>query len=181
MKIDYTIDENDYLAYQLFLASKSERVRKKRQQTKIIMPILFAVSCFLLLFLGQAWLAILFFGIGILWFFIYPHWERGHYIKFYKAFIKENYKAKLGSIVTIEFSDDHILVKDYQSETKVLTSEVEDIFEIPSTIFVRLKGGQSIILPKDKIADLDNLKARLKELANHLKIKYDTDEKWEWK
>ena len=67
------------------------------------------------------------------------------------------------------------------SESKVLTTELEEICEIPTTIFVRLKGGQSFILPKDKITDLDNVKARLKELAKHLKIKYDTDENWKWK
>jgi hypothetical protein len=62
-----------------------------------------------------------------------------------------------------------------------LTTELEEICEIPTTIFVKLKGGQSFILPKDSITDFDKVKARLKELADHLKIKYDTDEKWEWK
>jgi|GEM_PF-7130472 len=49
------------------------------------------------------------------------------------------------------------------------------------TIFVRLKGGQSFILPKDKITDFDKVKVRLKELADHLKIKYINEEKWNWK
>jgi hypothetical protein len=81
----------------------------------------------------------------------------------------------------LEFNNEYILAKDHGSESKILTTELEEICEIPSTIFVRLKGGQSIILPKDKIANFDNLKVRLKELANYLKIKYDTYEKWEWK
>ena len=62
-----------------------------------------------------------------------------------------------------------------------MTTEIEEICEIPTTIFFRLKGGQSFILPKDKITDLENVKSRIKELADYLKIKYNTDEKWEWK
>jgi hypothetical protein len=126
-------------------------------------------------------LSIIFFIIGILWFFIYPIWERRHYIKHYKGFIKENYKDRFNRIATLEFNNDFILAKDNGSESKILTTEIDVINEIPSTIFVRLKGGQSFILSKDKIADIANVTSRLKELTEYLKIKYDIDEKWEWK
>ncbi len=102
-------------------------------------------------------------------------------IKHYQGFIKENYKDRLGRTATLEFSNDYILAKDNGSESKVLTTEVEEIFEIPTTIFVRLKGGQSFILPKDKISNIDNVTTRLKELADYLKIKYERDDNWKWK
>lgn len=181
MTIDYIIDENDFLTHQLFLASKSDRIRKKRQRSKVILPLIYIAFGLLFLFQDKVSLTIIFFIIGLLWFFIYPLWERRHYIKHYKGFIKENYKDRLGRTATLEFSNEYILAKDNGSESKVLTSELEEICEIPTTIFVRLKGGQSFILPKDRITDFDKVKARLKELADHLKIKYGTDEKWEWK
>jgi len=181
MTIDYKIDETDFLTHQLFVASKSDRIKRKRQRSKIIVPLIYVGLGLLFLFQDKFSLTIMFFIIGLIWFFIYPLWERRHYIKHYQGFIKENYKDRLGRIATLEFSNDYILAKDNGSESKVLTTELEEICEIPTTIFVRLKGGQSFILPKDKITDFDKVKARLKELANHLKIKYDTDEKWEWK
>ena len=181
MTIDYKIDENDFLTHQLFVASKSDRIKRKRLRSKIIVPLIYVAFGLLFFFQDKVSLTIIFFIVGLLWFFIYPLWERRHYIKHYKGFIKENYKDRLGRIATLEFSNDYILAKDNGSESKVLTTELEEICEIPTTIFVRLKGGQSFILPKDKITDFDNVKARLKELANHLKIKYATDEKWEWK
>jgi ABC-type multidrug transport system fused ATPase/permease subunit len=169
--------------HQLFVVSKSDYIKRKRQRSKIRMSLIYVAFGLLFLFQDKVSLAILFFIIGLLWFFIYPLWERRHYINHYKGFIKENYKDRLGRIVTLEFSNDYtyILAKDNGNESKVLTTELEEICEIPTTIFVRLKGGQSFILPKDKIVDFDNVKATLKELTNHLKIKYDTDEKWEWK
>jgi hypothetical protein len=181
MTIDYKIDENDFLTHQLFVASKSDRIKRKRQRSKILVPLIYVAFGLLFLFQDKVSLTIIFFIIGLIWFLIYPLWERRHYIKHYKGFIKENYKDRLGRTATLEFNNDFILAKDNGSESKVLTTELEEICEISTTIFVRLKGGQSFILPKDKIANFDNVKARLRELATYLKIKYETDEKWEWK
>jgi ABC-type multidrug transport system fused ATPase/permease subunit len=181
MTIDYKIDESDFLTHQLFVASKSERIKRKRQRSKIVVPLIYITLGLFFLFQDKISLTILFFIIGLLWFFIYPLWERRHYIKHYKSFIEEHYKDRLGRTATLEFNNDFILAKDNGSESKLLTTELEEICEISTTIFVRLKGGQSFILPKDKITDFDKVKARLKELAGHLKIKYHLDEKWEWK
>ncbi len=181
MTLDYKIDEKDFLTHQLFVASKSDRIKRKRQRSKIIVPLIYVALGILFFFQDKVSLTIIFFIIGILWFFIYPLWERQYYIKHYKGFIKENYKDRLGLCATLEFNNDYILTKDNGSESRILTTELEEICEISTTIFVRLKGGQSFILPKDKITDFDKVKARLKELADHLKIKYDLDEKWEWK
>jgi ABC-type multidrug transport system fused ATPase/permease subunit len=181
MTIEYKINENDFLTHQLFVASKSDRIKKKRQRSKVILPLIYVALGLLFLFKDKVSLSIIFFIIGLLWFFIYPIYERRHYVKHYKGFIKENYKDRLGRTANLEFNNEYILAKDNGSESKVLTTELEEICEIPTTIFIRLKGGQSFILPKDKITDFDKVKTRLKELADHLKIKYNTDEKWEWK
>lgn len=181
MTIDYKIDEIDFLTHQLFVASKSDRIKKKRKRNKVILPLIYIAFGILFLFQDKVSLAILFYIIGLLWFFIYPIYERRHYVKHYKGFIKENYKDRLGRTATLEFNNEYILAKDSGSESKVLTTELEEMCEIPTTIFLRLKGGHSFILPKDKITDFDKVKARLKEIADHLKIKYNTDEKWEWK
>lgn len=181
MTIDYKIDENDFLTHQLFLVSKSDRIRKRRLKSKVIVPLIYFALGLFFFIVNNYLMATLFIIIGILWFLLYPLWERQHYIKHYLGHIKENYKNRLGKTATLELSNDFIVAKDDGSESKVLTSEVEEISEIPSTIFIRLKGGQSFILPKDKITDIENVSTRLKELATHLKIKYDIDDKWEWK
>lgn len=181
MTINYKIDENDFLTHQLFVASKSERIKRKRQTSKILVPLIYIALGLFFLFQGEVTLTIIFLIVGLLWFFIYPLWEKQYYIRHYKGFIKENYKNRLDRIATLEFTNDYILAKDNGSESKVLTTELEEICEIPTTIFVRLKGGQSFILPKDMIIDFENLKARLRELAKYLKIEYTLDEKWEWK
>ncbi|MDD2798577.1 MAG: hypothetical protein PHV20_08300 [Bacteroidales bacterium] len=181
MTINYKIEENDFLTHQLFLASKSDRVRKKRFRNKVVVTIIYLFMGLVSFISGNIDSAKGSVIIALLWFFLYPLWEKRHYIRHYKSFLRENYEERFGKKVSIEFINDFILIKDNASEGKLLTTEVQEIHEIPSAIYIRLKGGQSIILPKQEIDEIENLKDRLNELASFLKIEYNLDEKWEWK
>jgi hypothetical protein len=181
MTIEYKIDETDYLTQQLFLASKSERIKKKRQRNKVLLPLVSFIFGLLFFFIKKNAMTVQLFIIGILWFFVYPHWERRLYVNHYKKFIKENYKDRLGKAGTLEIENEFIFAKEDGMESKVLTTELDVIIEIPTTIYLMLKNGQSFIIPKDKISNINVLTARLKELAEDLKIKYDIDENWVWK
>lgn len=181
MTIDFKIGENDFLTYQLFHASRSERIKKKRRRGKVILPLIYLAFGFLFFIQDKYVLTFIFWSIGVLWFIIYPIWDRQRYIKHYRDFIKENHKRGFDETVTLELSNDYIAAKDQGRESKILTTELEEINEIPTTIFIRLKGGQSFILPKDKIADINSVTERLKELAGYWNINYSNDEQWAWK
>lgn len=182
MTIEYNIDENDFLTHQLYIASTSERIIKKRHRNRVIVPLVYFLLGFLLFLLkDQLGLLITFFIIAIVWYVVYPIWERRQYIRHYKGFIRENCKDRFGRTATLEFTNDFILAKDNGSESKVLTIELEEIIEIPTMFLLKLKGGQSFILPKDKISNTDILTTRLKELATHLSIRYKFDDNWKWK
>ena len=98
MTIDYKIDEKDFLTHQLFVASKSDRIKRKRKRSKILLPLIYVAFGLLFLFQDKVSLTIIFFIIGLLWFLIYPFFERRHYIKHYTGFIKENYQDRLGRV-----------------------------------------------------------------------------------
>lgn len=181
MTIEYKIDGNDFLIYQLYTASKSEQTKKRREKNKVIIPLMYLLLGLFFFWDESSFFGVIFVIFGILWFLMYPIWEKQRYIKYFKIFIKENYKERLGKIVTLELTDGYIFAKDNGSESKVLTTELEEICEIPTTIFIKLKGGQSFILPKNKISNIDSVTSRLMALADYLKIKYEVNDKWEWK
>jgi len=181
VKIEYQLNENDFLIYQLYIASKSDRIKKKRQRNRIIIPILYLVLGIFLFWGNQILMPTLLVILGLLWFFFYPIWEKRRYVNHYKAFIQENYKLRLGRIVTLEFDNEYILAKDNGSESKVLATELVEMIELPTIILMKLGGGQSFILPKNEIPQLEELKANLRELAHYLKIKYEIEGEWEWK
>ncbi|MBB4804177.1 hypothetical protein HNP37_004263 [Flavobacterium nitrogenifigens] len=182
MTTNYQLDENDFLQYQLYTASKSERIKKKRLKSKIIIPIIYGLIVAFDLYKGNTNSAIVFLAMGILWFFLYPFWDKRHYIKHYKGFIKENYQNRFNKVVVIEFADDFISSNDISgSEMKIATSEIEEINEISSSIFIKFNIGNSLILPKNKIQNNDDIILFLRQLANSLNIKYNIENDWKWK
>ncbi len=178
MIVEYTIDETDLLIYLLYTASKSTIVKKRRKRTKVIVPIIYILLGVLFFFDDMIMSSVLFFLIGLLWFFIYPLWAKKRLIKYYKEYIKENYKHRLGRNIILEFNNDFIASRDTGGESKILTTELDEIDEIPSIIIIKQKGGLSFILPKNKITNIDDVENKLKKLANYLKIKYEINEQW---
>jgi hypothetical protein len=181
MTISYAIDENDYLVHLLFCASRSERNNKRRRRNKKQVPIIYVGLSLILFFVGKLFLAVLFLIIGLLWFFIYPFWERKYYINHYKGYIKDNCKDSIGRTTIIEIGNEFIVAKDDGNESKIKTGEITSINEIAAAIFVMLPGGKSYIFPKDKIVEFELLRTRLRELADYLNVEYFIDDKWEWK
>ena len=101
---------------------------------------------------------------------------------FFSDFLGTNLQDGLTeTTITLELNDEYIQAKDNVSESKVLTSEIQEIFEIYTCIFIVLKGGQSYVLPKENIKEIESFSSKLKEIATHLNINYTIDEKWEWK
>ncbi|MNJ84736.1 hypothetical protein D3C87_21950 [compost metagenome] len=180
MKVQYAINENDLLTHQLFIASKSDRIKKQRRRNRS-MGLAYLPMAVIFFFTHKYPLAISFFVLGVLWFFLYPLWEKGKFIRNYQLFINENVKDRIGRVATIEINDESILVKENGNEGKIQLEELEAINEIPSIILLGLKGGQSLIIPRQEIVNTPGLIIELKELALKLNIPYKTDPDWVWK
>lgn len=181
MTIEYNISEEDFLNYHLFIASQSERVKKKRLRNKIIVPIIYIVFSLFFLYDNNIVLAIGFSILGILWFFLYPKWERWYYIKHYRKFIAEHLGTRIDKSVSLELNSDYFFMKDSGSKGKVSTSEIKVVNELKDIILVQLKSGHSIILPKNKIISTDQVKSFLHELTQRLGVKYNKYLNWQFK
>ncbi len=181
MTIEFELDKDDFLAHQLYISSKSERVKNKRRFNRFVYSALYFVLAVLFFFQDNIVKAVLLLSLAILWFVLYPLWERKRYIKHYQSFIRENFKDRFNKPAIVVLEGDVILARDGGSESKVSTSELVEIVEIPTNIFLRLKGGQSFILPKNKLAEVDKVIERLKSLAAGLGIEYREELHWKWK
>lgn len=180
MTVDFKIEENDFLTHQLYIASRSQKIKKKRLRSKLIVPLIYVGFGLMCLYEGNYFVMSIFIIFGFLWFLFYPIWERKHYVNHYKGFIRENYKERLGRTSILKFANDFIDVKEDGSESKIATREIEEIVEIPSLILIRFKIGHSFVIPKDKITDLNVFREKLKELAVYLNISYVLEENWKW-
>jgi hypothetical protein len=181
MKLEYSLEKNDYVTFQLFAAAKSKRITKKRRNNKIILPLIYLGLAVVTYFVEDIGLSIIFLFIGLLWFLFYPAYEKKKYFRHYDKYIEENYKNRFGKVETLNFEEDYVLSKDYTGEGKLFLSEVEELNEIEKYYFLKFNSGVSLIIPKSKIDNLDQLSQYLKSLVSSLNIKHNIELTWEWK
>ncbi|WP_185146634.1 YcxB family protein [Chryseobacterium sp.] len=181
MTLQFSLDETDYLNYQLFTASKSRNIIKKRQRNRFLLPVFFIVLGLFPRFDLTERFAQIYILIALLWLLLYPLWEKKMYINHFKKHITEHHKNNFGRTSTLEFEERAIIAKDENSESKISFNEFEQIDEVPSAIYIKLKSGQSIILPKKSANNIDEIKVFLRNLSNDIKIKYIDDNEWKWK
>ncbi len=145
------------------------------------LPLMMAIFLLTEMISGDYRLTIFYLLFGLLWYWLYGYFQAWFYRWHFARHVKETFAENFGIPMRMEITDVEIQTYDAGSEVKVLLSEIKSIDEIPSIILVILKGGGSLILPKERIAELDTLRTRLQEIANSLGITYERKDDWKWK
>lgn len=122
-----------------------------------------------------------FVALSILSVIFYPFYLQRYYKRHYRKHISDTYKNRFNEPCTIIFNEASIEDIDKSGETKMDLSAIEEIVETGSYVYLRIKTGGSLIIPKSKIEDPDNLLTYLRALSGTLKIKYSQELNWKWK
>jgi hypothetical protein len=181
MTLEYSLTENDFLQHQLFIASKSNRTRKKRIKSWMIIS---AVTILLPLFFYQQHNKFMFYCTLVLAAYtilLYPRYLRSHYKNHYKKFIADEYKNRVGVKSAISFKDDHIVLVDRTGESKINLSEIATIHETGAYIYVRMKMGDTLIIPKSAMENVPASVMEFNNLADRLNIKFIEELNWKWR
>ena len=181
MTIQFTLRESDLLEYQLYVASQTEIVRKRRLRTRLLIPIMYFFLSFFGFLTNKAVMSIVFIVVAILWYFLYPIRDRKRHIKYYQQFIQEHFRERIGNKVELILSLESLETKEIASESKYALSEVEHIVELKTTILIRLKGNKAFILPKDQITQPNELNTILQQIAKKASVTFDQFPEWEFK
>jgi hypothetical protein len=181
MELAYSLDENDFLNHQLYLASKSKRIKKSRLKRRI-----WAVVAFL----SMAWLFYLKKDSVLFWYFLvaaglaaalYPFYLRRLYRRHYQKYIEENYGSKIGKRVEIKLDSEKLWSKDELSEGSINLSGLTEIVEVPTAFYLKTATSAALILPKIQVVNAEEVKAELQAIAKRYSIPYQEELDWQWK
>lgn len=178
MKIEYTLKEEDFLEYQLYVTSLSKAITKKRLIAHFAVPVLYVVLAigFYLYNNNQNAVLICVF-LAAIWLLIYPFYSKYRYKRFYLNHIKKNYTDRLDHVDSIRLGNkNYIYITEQNKDGKIAIKDVDKLVELQHHFFVLMKAGGAIILPKSYILNTENFK---KEMAT-LDISYLDDTKWRW-
>ncbi|MFN3022040.1 YcxB family protein [Chryseobacterium sp. TY3] len=180
MELNYSLDENDFLEYQLYTASKSKNIKLQRRKNLIIMIVIF-IAFFIFLYSSTKQFPILPLIGYIVLLIIYKFYETYRYKNHYKKFIKENYKERFGLICKINFDEKQIIEESKLGQSKINYDSLTEINETQNYYFLKLITSHSLIIPKNEIKNIEEFKAKLNDLKLKFGLKENTDLNWKWK
>ena len=175
------LNENDYLTYQLYTASKSPVTKKSRNRQRWWITFIFAGLAFLLFSNENQVLGYYFLACSILTFLFFPAYSKGHYKRHYLKHIRHHFKNLFENESNIHFEDDFIYIKSNADESKINLTEIEVVNEIADYYFLQLKSGRSIIIPKYKTTEGEDLSRSIKSLIEQNRIPHNIELDWKWK
>ena len=179
MRLEYALDSNDYLQFQLYNSSINPRYKKTRRKNWIIL----FTSAFLLAIVlfnnSDKFLSYYFIGIGVLIIFGYPDYAKSQRKKHFEKYVGETYKSDFSETSIVILNDEFIETYDKTGTSKINITELEKIYETSEYFFLKLKFGSTLIIPKSKI-DVIVARERLVEIANQVKAQFIQDLNWRW-
>lgn len=179
MTLEYTLTEDDHLTYQLYVDSRSERIRKKRKKARYRLPAIFLIATVVALLTERYLLSAIYVGFSVVYFSCWHWYERRHHVKHYRSFVKENYTGKVAS-TKLHLGPDVINADNENGSSTINYSAIDEMAELPQHILLRMGPG-GIIIPKTALinptADIETIK----DLAKAHNVKYVDDNNWVWK
>ncbi|MDG1276601.1 MAG: YcxB family protein [Algoriphagus sp.] len=164
MKLEYIIEEKDFLNFQLFTYSTSERLQKKKQKEWLFLTggsaLGVAFSYFNDLHFSTIYFGIFTVMVGL----FYRKYFDWRFETTYKNHVKEHHSNSFGELESLEIQENGICSKNKIGETKINISQIEKVDETKNYFFWKISNGFSLIVPKDRINDSDTLRHKIHEL-----------------
>ncbi|UBB89989.1 YcxB family protein [Candidatus Kaistella beijingensis] len=180
MELNYSLDENDFLEYQLYTASKSKNIRNQRRRNLIIMIVIF-LAFFISIYNSTKSFPIIPLLIYIALIIAYKIYETYRYKNHYKKFINENYKERFGLMCKLNFAENQIIEESKLGESKINFESLTEINETKNYYFLKLLTSQSLIIPKKVIQNIQQFNSMLNEIKSKYNLKENIDLDWKWK
>lgn len=165
MHLRFTISEDNFLSFQLYTLSKSEKVRKKMKRGQIFAPILGLILAFNLFISNAFWPGIIMSVLCVVIYFYYPTYHKWRMKRNFKMYIRRNYHDRFGQEEELTFMRNGVLSKNISGEGEIAKKELLDCIEISDLLLLRMKNGASLLLPKQQLSDLNVVKAEIKKLG----------------
>lgn len=178
---NYQLDEQDYHTHLLFTISKSSNANKVRANIRLLMTISFLLFAFIAYGNGSKNQMIYFVFLALVSFILMPFYTRWSYKKAYLKHVRLYYKERMSEPTTLKFNDQTFSISDNHGKSELALNEIEEINELKDYLFLKLKSGQSIIIPLSKIENPEILSDELNAISTELDIPLNNESNWVWK
>lgn len=179
MEHQWAMGEEDFLIYQLYHFKSTGKIKKAMRTGWLWIGGAFLVALFgyfqdiqFIIIYG------LIFGAYMAFFYLYLYKRR--LLKYFKRHVLENYHERFDRMGTLQFGAEWLFLNSEFSEMKIKNSQIQHFTELPSHILLKLKYGEMVIIPKEKVATFNELYSEIEDISDRLDVPFFKDLSWKW-
>ena len=179
MILKYILKENDFLQAQLYHISKNEMLASNRIKSSIYYPIIFIIVSLITFIGGNISLSLFFSSLAVILFFVTYVKIKNIYFKDAIKVVKTSYKERFNKEVVLTIEDEKVIVEDSRGKSIINVIECKEIIETKKYFYIKMNLAY-IILPKDRLENIDIVTEELVKISATLKIFFTNDFNWKW-
>ncbi|MFT5581391.1 MAG: hypothetical protein ACI9XP_000232 [Lentimonas sp.] len=148
MKISYSINQNEFLEYQLFTAFRSKNIQQKQLRGKMLMTFITAGLGIFLFTQKEIGLGLYFAFLSVLIFIFHQRYFNFRLKRQYLRYIQSRLKDKLGAKCDMSFEENQIKVTDSIDTNIHQTKDIVELAETKLLLFIKFTTGTILFFPK---------------------------------
>ncbi len=179
MTYTYSLDENDFLQYELYMASRNDRIKKQMTRGRVMNFIFFMSVGYFFFSGGNKILGSYFVVIGILMITVFPLYSKWRYKNYYKRQVRQSSSCRFNVPEILSVGADELAVSNDSGSMQIKISDITSVDETDRYLFLSVGQGEPIIIPKEKLSNIVDLTSRLNDIIPE-STPYTEDLQWKW-
>lgn len=177
--IKFTLSENDYFQYLLYVTSTDKMTKKYDFNKRIGFFIFYGII--LLAFIKKELydMVILFCFFILTDIVLYPSREKKTKFNYLRDVAKNREAHRTNKVFTVILNKDSLEIFDFFGEEKRNINGIEEIVEIGKYFYI-LFVNSCLIIPKSEINNIEDLKDKLLLISKENNVGFKSDLNWKW-
>ena len=176
MKLEYVLEQDDFVNYHLFLISESKQSKIFLNFLRVGITVAFIFMSYKIYNQGRMFLAIIAGCVAVSFFLFFGKLYKSKLKKFYSENVKRDNSNRIGELETIEFENDYLITNTKIGAGKIKVSEIQVINETQDNFFINILNNPTLIIPKRGIENIELVKQKWKDL----KVPMADYLSWKW-
>lgn len=164
MKLEYVLEQDDFVNYHLFLISESKKSKIFLNFMRVGITVAFLFMSYKIYNQGRMFLAVIAGCVAISFFLFFDKLYKSKLKKFYLEIVKKDYANKIGKLETIAFENEYLIANTKSGVGKIKLLEIEIINETQNNFFINISNNSTLIIPKRGIENIELVKQKWKDL-----------------
>ena len=180
MTLTYSLSEDDFLNSQLFIIKSKGTFQKFRQISMITITVLYIITVSFSFYFKKDFFGYTMILIGLITLIAFPTYYKQSYKERLRTQLRDYVSNKFDIEFTIVLTDDYLRSISEDGETQLKLRQIGEIVEVGEYFYLKLKIGDTLIIPKNPVENIQDLQSELKQIAQRFEIGYTTDLNWRW-